>query len=432
LTFLVLAVANGRPLALSAQSLDAQLDALGQVRDGDLTRKTEAPVDFYGDLAAAGLPYGTSIESYFRLNRDLARDDGEADFYMRVPHLVPGTDVTVGRQFLSEVPGGVFVADAGKITVDAGLPFTFTAFGGEPRYFEPTYGNERFSQDEQIWGGRISAQPLGARVNVGYLQQRREGKTVRQLVSATAARSFAGLPGSPTVYTTTAFDADRQNIDLATLGFNTFVAPARVLLNFESGYYKPQDHGEHVEPNIDRREDSIFEIFSVSEMLQFRGGLTHYLTTTVSAFADYSYQHYEALPGSSEDGHVARGGVTWLPEGDGLELVRLEYYLIDSDGGNVNGGRLHYENRVYERLVFRSNFDLTYYEKESNQEDTAFSSLLGLGYLFTPALFCEVNFEANTNKRFDEDFRFGFWISYRFRGSVDDWKSDADTQGDVS
>ena len=73
-----------------------------------------------------------------------------------------------------------------------------------------------------------------------------------------------------------------------------------------------------------------------------------------------------------------------------------------------------YQNDVYERLSFRVKFGFDYYEKISNETDTAISSLVGLGYDILPNLFCEVNIEANSNQRFDEDVRFGFQVAYNF------------------
>jgi hypothetical protein len=110
--------------------------------------------------------------------------------------------------------------------------------------------------------------------------------------------------------------------------------------------------------------------------------------------------------------------MVWLPGGDGLELVRAEYYLVDSRGGNVNGGRLYYENRVYERIVLRSKVDVSYFQKASNQDDIAVSGRLGLGYVLAPGLLAEASIEANHNPRFDDEVRFGFFLTYnlRYRG----------------
>jgi hypothetical protein len=97
-----------------------------------------------------------------------------------------------------------------------------------------------------------------------------------------------------------------------------------------------------------------------------------------------------------------------------LEVVRLEYYVLDSAGGNVNGGKIYYESRVYQRILFRTKFNVAYYTKETNEHDTALTGMLGLGYVFCPGLVGELDFEANHNKRFSEDYRFGFSIRYNF------------------
>ncbi len=423
-----------------AIELRSDLSLLGQVRDNYQTDKTDSPNIIYGDMGAAGLPFGSSFDTYFKLEHNFATGQGPTEFYagyLQVPNAVTGVNFTLGRQFLSEVPGGTFVADAGKIRFDPGGPFAFTVFGGQPRYFEPTYSTEIQDQDEVIFGGSIRTTHLkNGYISLGYLQQERKIRPIpvplfgasnqptsrhelRQLISLSGAHRFMRLPGLPNVYGSASYDADRQNIDQATAGADVFLSQPRLLVNFESTYYKPQDQGRTVTADLDRREDAIFQLFSVSQMLQFRGGLRYFLSRSLSAYGDYSYQRYQQVAGSYVNGHVVHTGLQWLPGGDGLEIVHLEYYMLDSSGGNVNGVDGSYESRVYKRLLFRAKAGVAYYEKASHQHDTAVSSLLGLGYAIAPGLTGELDFEANRNQFLNEDFRFGFFINYRFRHATD-------------
>jgi hypothetical protein len=403
-------------VAVQAQLLRGDLSLLGQVRDGAQSHGTEVPTNLYGQLGIDRLHGRIGADSYFRLADDLANNDTATDFYagyLRAPFKT--VDFTLGRQFLNEVPGTVFVADAGKVRVDGG-PVALTVFGGQPQYFEPTYGAASLSQDEQIVGATLSSTRWRDSIlKLGYLWQQRENYTLRQLVTGSASHTFASLPGRPRTYGVLGMDADRQNIEQATAGFDSFFGAPRLGVNFESGYYKPQDHGKYVNPDINRRQDPIFELFSVSQMLQFRSGLRYLVARSLTAYCDYSFQRYEALKGVYEDGNLGSVGLMWLPFGDGLEVVRLEYYVMDSYGGNVNGGKLYYENRLYDRIVFRSKLDIAGYQKVDNRSATVVNGFLGLGYYFTRNLLAEVSMEANHNPQFDEDFRFGFFITYRFR-----------------
>lgn len=410
--------------AARAQDARGNLSAYGQVREGDQTRDTEAPTYVYGDLGIDRLPHGAEIGSVFQLGRDFGIDDGTSEFYAgfaRVPAATPGLDVTVGRQFLSEGPGGAFVADGGKVRFDPGWPVAFSVYGGRPRYFEPTVSNNIIDQDEWLFGGNVSAARWrGGELTLGYQQLERGGHVLRQLVTGTARRSFLSLPGVPQLYGSAAYDADRQNLDLATAGVNFVFRSLRLQWNAEGTYYRPQDH-ERDRPtfDLDRREDPIFELFSVSEMRQGRTGFRFTVFPNVFALIDYSFQHYDHQDGTQrENSHIASAGLLWLPEGDGLEVVRGEYYVVDSDGGRVNGVKASYESRVYERLIYRGKIDVLSYDKENNQGDPAVSGLLGLGYEVLRDLICEVYFEANHNDHFDEDFRFGFSIDYNFRHSL--------------
>jgi hypothetical protein len=403
------------------QEVHGDLSVYGQVREGDQTRETEAPNYLYGNLGIDRLPHGAELGSVFQLGRDFGIDDGTSDFYagfVRVPSAPFGVDVSLGRQFLSEGPGANVVADGGKVRFDPGWPVAFAVFGGRPRYFEPTFSTNILDDDEWIFGGNVSAARWrGGHLTLGYLQHERDHRVLRQLVTGTASRSFVGLPGLPNLYGSVAYDFDRQNLDLGTAGVNFVLAPLRLEWNVEGSYYKPQDH-DHDRPTFDlnRREDPIFELFSVSAMSQWRSGLRYALRPNLSALVDYSFQHYDHQDGSQrENSHVASAGVLWLPGGDGLELVRAEYYVVDGDGGRVNGGKGLYESRVYEAILFRAKVDVLYYDKVNNQADVAASGLLGFGIEPLAGLVCELNFEALHNDRFDSDLRFGFVIDYNFR-----------------
>jgi len=240
-------------------------------------------------------------------------------------------------------------------------------------------------------------------------------------VTGTGSRVFSSLPGSPKLYGSVAYDADHQNLDLATAGTNLLWAGPQLHVNIEGSYYQPQDD-ERDRPvaNIDRREDAIFQMFSIGEMTQGRVGLRYPVSHTLSTLADYSFQHYDQQEdGERQNAHVASAGLLWMPGGDGLEVVRLEYYVIQTEDDSVNGGHVYYESRVYERLSFRTKLDVAYYEKVTNQTDTAVTGFLALGYELCRGLEGEINFEANHNERFDSDLRFGFVIEYEFQNHID-------------
>jgi len=416
----ILAALCVAPQTAAAVDLRAEPSILGQVRDGDgyLNGSTQMPVELYGDFGLSALPHGTTLDTYFRLEQDLANGrNGETDFFtgaLRVPSAPGGLDMQLGRQIVAESPVGLWDADAGQVRVGLGKsPFSLTVFGGQPRYWEPIYGSASESQNEQIFGGSVRlAEYRGGAMALGYLQDNRQGQELMQQFTLSGTRSFATLPGLPSMYGNFAFDADHANIDQARVGVQSFVWKPQLLINAEGGYYKPQDNGESVIQNINRREDPIFQVFSVSEALQFRGGARYNLSRSVSTYADLSYQRYEQSDASYINGYIWSGGMLYLPGGDGLETVRLEYYGIDSGGGSVNGGKLGYENRIYEDILFRANCDVGAYEKTTHQAGTAIASLIGIGYMFLPGLVGEINVEANRNQFYPEDFRFGFFISY--------------------
>lgn len=390
---------------------------MGQVRDDYFSGQTQTPTEIYGDLGLSRMPWNSTLDTYFRLQEDWSDLESETDFFsgvLRVPDAVRGLDFQLGRQIIAQSPIGLWDADSGQIGVGIpDTPYSMTIYGGQPRYWEPTYGPTKLSQDEQIFGTSFRvAQFKGGALSLGYLQQNRDGRELMQQVTLSGTRSFAELPGMPSLYSNFAFDSDHQNVDQIRLGTQNFVGVPELLMNFEGGYYKPHDAGNFVVSNINRREDPIFQLFSVSDLLQFRGGTRYAVTPTISAYVDLSYQRYQQISDSYVNGYVYSAGALFLPGGDGLEMVRTEYYGIDGAGGSVNGGRVYYENRVYEDILFRAKCDVGYYDKTTNQSGFAVASLVGVGYQIVPGLVAEVNFEANKNQLFPEDFRFGFFFTY--------------------
>lgn len=403
----------------SARAVDLRFNPtlMGQVRDDYFDAETQTPMELYGDFGLSRLPGNSTFDTYFRLEQDFTDLESETDFFsgvLRIPNAVRGLDFQLGRQIVAESPIGLWDADSGQIRIGLpDTPYSMTVYGGQPRYWEPTFGPPKLSQDEQIFGTSLRvAQFTGGALSLGYLQQIRQGRELMQQVTLSGTRSFSDLPGMPSLYGNFAFDSDHANIDQVRVGTQNFVGIPELLMNFESGYYKPHDAGDFVVTDINRREDPIFQLFSVSDLLQFRGGLRYAVTPTISTFVDLSYQRYEQLSDSYVNGYVYTAGALFLPGGDGLEMVRTEYYGIDGAGGSVNGGRAYYENRVYEDILFRAKCDVGYYDKTTNQSGVAIASLVGVGYQIVPGLIAEVNFEANRNQLFPEDFRFGFFFTY--------------------
>jgi hypothetical protein len=405
------------PAAGAAIDLSAQLKAPGQVRDGDISRETEAPFMLYGDLGVRGLPHGINGETYWRAYDDFGLSEGGGDFYaglVRAPGVIPFvSDLSLGRQFLGEGPRGGFLADAGRVTLDVGAPVNFSVFGGQPRYFEPTTDSSRIPRDEQMFGVRANFTRLArGYVNAGFLQHIRDGDTLSQLITLNAGRSYPRLPGVPRFYGSFAYDAHQNIVNRGQFGTQVVVLQPRLLGGIDFTYYDPSDDSDDLVRDAALREDPLFDIFSISNQTQVTATARYILSASLSASANFGYQRYENSEDVHTDGYIGGAGIHWLPEGDGLELVRLEYYITDGSGGTVNGGRLAYDNWVYERIHFRTKVDIGYYEKVTNQNDTAVATLMGLGYDVLPGLYCEAYVEGNRNERFDADVRFGLYIVY--------------------
>jgi hypothetical protein len=148
------AVVTLAAVATSASAVDLRLNPslLGQVRRSFTDDQTETPTELYGDFGPSGLPHGTTFDTYFRLEEDFSDLSSETDFFtgvMRIPAAVPGLDLQLGRQIVAESPIGRWDADSGQIRLGIPeTPYSMTLSGGQPRYWEPTFGPASLSQNE--------------------------------------------------------------------------------------------------------------------------------------------------------------------------------------------------------------------------------------------------------------------------------------------
>jgi hypothetical protein len=234
---------------------------------------------------------------------------------------------------------------------------------------------------------------------------------VNQLVGVTWGRNFFNLPWRPQTYALATYDTAERNLQQAT-GGGGFALHPRVFARVEGSYYKPSARSGATLTGLDRFVDPLFSVFSVSSMRQARGGLQFQWRPNVSASLDYGFQTFEESPGKTVEGNRGSVGMTWLPEGDGLELVRAEVAITDSRGGNLYAIRGYYENRVYQRVLFRTKIEVAGFDKVTNETDTVVSGRMGVGYEFVPGLLVEVNFEGNRSPRFDQEFRLGLLVTY--------------------
>ncbi|GBD26272.1 hypothetical protein HRbin30_01602 [bacterium HR30] len=397
------------------EALDVSGAALvnSQVREGQRLDSTEAPTNAYGAVVGTNLHHGIGAETYFRLARDWSRADGATDFYLGYARLpIRGFELSLGRQTLDEMPGALYVVDAGRLRFDRGGPVAFSLFGGQPRYFEPLQGSEIVSQDEQIFGGsaRLRSASLG-QVVLSFAQLQREQRRLNQLASATWAQALRRWRSQPQAYALVTYDTAERSVQQFTAG-GGFLPHPRLFARIEGSYYRPQDRSAAALPGLDRFVDPLFSLFSSSSFKQARCGIQYQWRPGVWWSLDYGFQTFEDATGQSTEGNRGSVGVVWLPEGDGLEVVRSEFAVTDSRGGNLYALRAYYENRVYQRILFRTKIEVARFEKITNEDDIVVSGRIGVGYELARGLLMELNFEGNRSPRFDQEFRLGLFLTY--------------------
>lgn len=396
-----------------AVDLSGAVLANGQVREGFRVDSTEAPTNIYGAILGTNVHHGVGGETYFRLARDWSRADGASDFYLGFARLpVRGVELSLGRQLLDEIPGALYVADAGRLRLDRGGRVGLSLFGGQPRYFEPLQGPETISQDEQIFGGsaRLRWAPVG-HVVWSFAQLQREQRRINQLLGVTWSRAFSEIATRPQTYALLAYDTAERSVQQVTGGGGLLLHP-RLFARVEGGYYKPQQRSAGAMTGLDRFADPLFSLFSGGGLRQARCGVQYQWRPTVWWSLDYGFQTFEESSGKALEGNRGSVGMMWLPEGDGLEVVRAEFLATDSRGGNLYGLRGYYENRVYRRILFRTKLEVVRFDKVTNEQDTVVSSRVGVGYELAPGLLMEISLEGNRSPRFDREFRLGLFVTY--------------------
>ena len=384
-----------------------------QLREREGAAAIEAPTNAYGALIGTNVHHGIGGETYFRLERDWSRADGASDFYLGFARLpLRGFELSLGRQVLDELPGALYVADAGRLRFDRGGPVGFSLFGGQPRYFEPLQGAELVSQDEQMFGGsaRLRWVALG-QVVVSFAQLQRQQRRLNQLGSATWSHTFRHLRSQPQAYALAAYDSAERNVQQVTTGVGLLPHP-RVFARIEGSYYRPSSRSPAALPGLDRFVDPLFSLISASSLQQARCGVQYRWRETVWWSADYGLQAFEDSNGQSITGNRGSVGLVWLPEGDGLEIVRSEFGVTDSRGGSLFALRAYYENRVYQRILFRTKMEVGRFDKITNEQDIVVTSRVGVAYELAPGFLMEVNVEGNRSPRFDYEFRLGAFLTY--------------------
>ena len=204
---------------------------LGQVRDGDQSRQTEAPIDLYGDFGVAGLPHGTTLDTYFRLEHDFGLNQTTDRLLRRLAARAgrhpgrrlharpPDPQRSAGRRLRRRLREGAHRSRLARRLHR--LRRAAALLGADVRVAESS------RRDEQIFGGSVrTTRWKSGYLSLGYLQQNREQRVLHQLVSLSGARSFTQLPGLPNVYGLSSYDADHQNLDQATAGVRASLAAA--------------------------------------------------------------------------------------------------------------------------------------------------------------------------------------------------------------
>jgi len=295
--------------------------------------------------------------------------------------------LSLGRQWIHLGPGSLTL-DGANIGVELAGKSRLTGYLG----LESPY-SRRFSF--QGWekarsGGLYFTTKAVSRVNfgIGFYQKNRRGEVAFREAGLNAK---ASLPGGWKINS-------RLDVNL----LEDKLQKGLVRLSYQ-GHERVHFFGEykHYQPRLFYQ--SYFRRFQPKANEQFRGGLTCFLTSTVTLNTSYSAVFFE----DGNSGYLSLSAA--CPYG------WLTYYRGDGFGGDENGFAIGTSLPVREKFELFVDIDYSRYRfYEQEDRDYLFSSIFGVNWRPRKNVMAGVEFQDVNNDVFSKEFRLLLKFAYNF------------------
>lgn len=371
--------------------------------------KTSIPMANYLGFGFSAPEVKLSFESHFQVDYDYMFHNNETelyDAYLHADKLWDMVSIDAGRQFwnvgfeAAMVDGlRFYIAPPGYLDIEL--------FGGILRSAETGDFKNDGGLDSGINFNLKNVLYTNASVGMSWrkikLDQARYNRNDSILARASASHGFSLKGLNPYVYGIFEYDVSGTTVDTATVG-TTLYPHWRVSFNLE---------GSYLNENRSLGRVTVLSFFANDRVLQGRAGVTVKIIDPLSFIGNYSYQQYKPKAGLFTRTNIADVGFTSSIPDIGL-TAHLTYMLRKSYGGKAQGGLFGVREDFTDRLYAATDLNYVKYNKITNDNDWAISSITQAGFEVMKGLLIAAFFEFNRNDMFNRDIRGTLQLQYVF------------------
>ncbi len=402
-----LLVILGHAGPLQAEGLRVDTQWAGQIREA-ASGNRETPLNSYFGLGYGKPDSRFSAQTDMRLFRDFSQSLDDYDLYQAALRIRPIDKVGLvfGRQFLNE-GFSTEMGDGLKLSLAPQEHVDIIFYSIIPRTVE----RGDFNRDDGLLTGfSLGFSDLAQTNGRFHFAWRRNDLNTADLRQNDSLRAGLNLshrfdgPAAPLLYSLAEYDLPGKKMEATTVGVD--LRPfSRLALTVEGNYF-----------NIDRLNSrrTVLSLFTTGRSVSGRLTSTWTLISgLLDAVQSYSYHRNEIQTAAHRNGHLLETAFPVSFESIGLS-VEPAYYLFNSFGGTVHGGRTSAVEELTPSLFLGTGVDLTRYTKVTQDNDSALSTYLEAGYRFIKNGNVSAGFEYNRNNLFERDLRGTVRLEYHY------------------
>lgn len=380
---------------------------LGEVRQ-NIRDQREAPTSHYLDGGYRATKWQT--EAHGRIYRDWERDKQEFDLFetsLSAKLFKDRLELKAGRQFFT--PGfNVYLMDGMNADWNFSKRAGLGLYAGMPQY--PETGD--WSQDNGLLSGLhfFWNKVAGFTGNVGAVYRRRDLNRDNwigndQVVVASYFLYEPKEDGKFRLYSASEYQVSGNTLTQISLGGH-FQIQRKHSLNLEFNVF---------DENREEIKETLLAVHADGRIYQGRFGARQQILRDVEFFQNYTFGHMEDPSGNMSRSHQAEAGIDYTLWAIRLN-VRPRYAFTKSYGGRFHAGSVGFSKRFLKKVSVLVDNHYVKFHKRTNDNGSAFSSLLWTGWDITKNLTLGGHAEFLKNNDVEKEFRGGFLLQWGVGG----------------
>lgn len=356
--------------ALADATAYTKLD-VGAISRGTQDGGRDIPLTAYHELSLFDLPkdarFESSLRTYHLFDKDIA-DQQDTDLHAATLILpeIGRTRIQVGRQPLT-LPHYQGIGDGGEVDISLiENRLSTELFADVTRSIEEGDFN---GPKGLVSGGRFVWTPNRARVAVGGYYRRDNLTNSDWETNATAITTLSAyvdlLPKKLDLLANAAYDTAGKTIEYATLGLGATLSPK----------WHATVSGNRYDVSRTRSRSSILSLFTADDLWQGSTGISFVPTDNWTLSTGYDLQRFSAGQ-KTRYGHLANASVSTIISPIHT-TADITYRFLDSFGGRAHDVGVDLDFAPFDWASLYSSSNITKYTKVTNNNDTAFSTILG-------------------------------------------------------